>query len=479
MQGLARKRHELQASWGLNEFIPHDPWPLQAAALSIPDVFALLFGGAAGPGKSDFLLMDALRDPWIRIEGFAGLLLRKWKKDLVQPGGLLHRARIWLKPAIARGTAVWDREIHGFQFPKHGSTLVFGYADSDSDFEHFAGAEYQYAGIDEAVQFTRRQIAMVGSRLRRPSMGPVSKIPLRLRLGSNPAETGKENFGHDYLLEEFVEGADGKERAYLPGTIDDNPALDREVYKRGLLMLFEDDEVMVARYMRGDWRAVPGGGWFKRHKAHLMPEKPSSEDVVNQVRFWDLAGTEEKIKGDPDYTAGVLMDKMRDGFTFQDYPVERVIEDLQHFRGDPTEVETRILNQAAIDGPKVKIRIEFEPGQASLYQIDSFKKKLRGYDCDGNFVSDGKGGKKRITGNKQERARPFSQTWGAGRVAVVMGDWNEKLFRQNERFPGNVTHDDIVDGESGADIQLTGTFMPAGLRWLIAQNTLNATRVRG
>src|SRR4051794_3253636 len=66
-----------------NPWIPHNPHPKQAAFLLHDHVEEVLYGGAAGGGKTDALLMGALQ--YVDVPGYAALVLMKTFSDLSLP----------------------------------------------------------------------------------------------------------------------------------------------------------------------------------------------------------------------------------------------------------------------------------------------------------------------------------------------------------------------------------------------------------
>ena len=160
-------------------------------------------------------------------------------------------------------------------------------------------------------------------------------------------------------------------------------------------------------------------------------------EFSQRVRYWDLAATEQKEGVDPDWTAGVLMG-VEDG-AYQ-------VQDVQRFRVGPAEVEERIGSQAAIDGPTVPVRIEQEPGSAGVIAMDHYARHvLQGRDFQGV----------RSTGSKAERARPFASAISNGLVSLRSeAPWVRDLTNEMRSFPLG-THDDQVDGMSGAMTALT------------------------
>lgn len=71
-------------------------------------------------------------------------------------------------------------------------------------------------------------------------------------------------------------------------------------------------EVERERLLRGNWKIKAAAGlMFRRTKVNMLEELPT--DVIKWARGWDLAATSEDEKGDPAYTAGVLIGKRRNG----------------------------------------------------------------------------------------------------------------------------------------------------------------------
>ena len=105
-----------------------------------------LYGGAAGGGKSDALLMAALQ--YVDVPGYAALLLRRTYADLALPGALMDRAAEWLSGTDAK----WNGQEKSWSFPS-GATTTFGYMATDADKYRYQSAEFQFIGWDELTQF--------------------------------------------------------------------------------------------------------------------------------------------------------------------------------------------------------------------------------------------------------------------------------------------------------------------------------------
>lgn len=188
---------------GTSMYAPHKPWPKQRLFLDL-DCLEAFFGGAAGGGKSDTLLMAALE--YAHLPNYAALILRRDFARLSLPGSIMDRAKAWLFPHEKDGVT-WNEQRKMFRFPAGGS-LQFGYIDSLDDRFRYASSEFQFIGWDELTEFPLPTAGQDGeqadgnpylfmfSRLRKTRDNP---IPLRVRSASNP---GGE--GHEFVKTRFI-----------------------------------------------------------------------------------------------------------------------------------------------------------------------------------------------------------------------------------------------------------------------------------
>lgn len=404
-----------------NPYIPHEPTPKQAEFL-VTTEREVFYGGAAGGGKSDALLMAALQ--YVHIPGYSALLLRRTYKDLALPQAIMARSHEWL-----RGTdAKWKDTDKTWVFPS-GATLTFGYLDTENDKYRYQGAELQFVGFDELTQFTRTQYLYLFSRLRRLKG---SQVPLRMRGAANPG-----GIGHEWVKQRFLIEGPEKKRLFIPAGLADNPHLDEEEYKQSLMEL---DPTTREQLLNGDWDARPPGNKFRREWFEII-EPYDVPDDMRVVRFWDMAATEEpkqkKKVNDPDWTAGCKMGE-KDGIFY--------IFDVRRTRRSPQGVESFISQTAAVDGREVEIYIEQEPGSSGVHVIDHYKRRvLLGYTVRGV----------RSSGSKEVRANPLSAMAESGYVKLVRGNWINDFLDELELFPQEGVHDDQVDSASGAFSVLT------------------------
>ena len=415
-------------------YIPHKPTPKQLAFLLLTNQEAL-YGGAAGGGKSDALLMAALQH--VSIPHYAALLLRRTYADLSLPGALMSRAFDWLIPTDAR----WKTAEKTWVFPS-GATLTFGYLDNAGSEYRYQSSEFQFIGFDELTQFTENQYRYLFSRLRR--LGG-DTVPLRMRAASNPG-----GVGHEWVRQRFLD-SDVEGRVFIPATLGDNPHLDRESYIGSLMEL---DPLTRQRLLMGDWSARQAGSLFRREWFPVVEELPVQ--VNRSVRFWDLAATPMRPGTDPDYTAGVRVDYGVDGLYY--------VVDVQRVRGTPGEVE-RLVNQTArMDGSSTQIVIEQEPGASGVNTIHQYVTRVLG-----DYTVRGQ----RSTGSKVERAGPVSSQAEVGNIRLHRGAWLGPFLDEVEAFPLG-GHDDQVDALSGAMMRLRATHSPEPLvHQLVGQRRLS------
>lgn len=214
------------------EWCPHRPHPKQQAFLSL-DGLEALYGGAAGGGKSDALLMAALQ--YVDVPGYAALILRRTFKDLMRSDAIMARADEWLRDT----RAVWKPETKTWHFPS-GATLSFGYFDTVRDRDAYQGGAWQFVAFDETTQFPEAWYLYLFSRLRKTTQ----KVPLRMRSASNPG-----GIGHDWVYRRFVEPG-SPERPFVPARLDDNPSTDGASYREALGKL---DEATRRQLLDGVW----------------------------------------------------------------------------------------------------------------------------------------------------------------------------------------------------------------------------------
>jgi hypothetical protein len=261
---LARRARKTQ-------YCPHKPHPKQAEFLALTCIEAG-FGGAAGGGKSDALLMAGLQH--IDQPGYAGLLLRRTYADLALPGAIMARSHEWLSGTDAH----WNGLEKQWTFPSK-ATLSFGYCDNDRDRYRYQGAELQFIGIDELTQWPEAWYRYLFSRLRRKKG---SSVTPRMRSSFNPG-----GIGHEWVRRRFIEAEPGGP-VFIPSKLDDNPSLDATEYREALERL---DPTTRKQLLEGIWIRDSGGLVYQfDSEKHTVPTEP--EGLTQFVLALDFGFTD-------------------------------------------------------------------------------------------------------------------------------------------------------------------------------------------
>jgi len=411
--------------------------------------YECLYGGAAGGGKSDALLAEALRQ--IVNSQYRGIILRRTFPELEQSGGLIDRSRD-LYPLL---DGQYREVQHRWLFPSDAQ-IDFGHMQREDDKRKYQGAQYALVAFDELTHFTETQYLYLFSRCRAAAD---SDLRCYVRAATNPGGPG-----HEWVKRRWeawldkqhpspakpgelryyarVDGQDvevershpeARSRTFIPAFVRDNPYLAGTDYERNLQLL---PLVERKRLLEGDWDIMPGRGLvFRREWFEIVPASPAG--ALQQVRYWDLAATEKEAAGDdPDYTVGTKWAKTADGLYF--------IEHIVRTRGRWQGIKALMRQTAEADGQAVQIGVEQEPGASGKALIAEIVQHLAGFTVHGYSVR----------GDKLTRANPWAAQTEAGNVKLVNGPWVEAFLDECEWFPEG-GHDDQVDASSGAFGMLT------------------------
>lgn len=236
----------------------------------------VLFGGAAGGGKSEALLWEGFMQ-MVEVPGNRGLILRRTFPELNR--SLIQRSLQKFPREVCRYVA--SEKAWYFQ---NGSVLEFGYCERENDVYQYQSAEYGFIGFDELTHFTFPQWDyLVNSRLRSvvPGAWP------RVRGATNPG-----NVGHAWVKALFIDGRHkdtvwedprGIKYAFIPAKVADNPYLLRNdpLYVKRLETL---DEKWRRALLDGDWD-VFAGQFFDTWDPEIHVLKKHMEPPKHWPRF--------------------------------------------------------------------------------------------------------------------------------------------------------------------------------------------------
>ena len=220
----------------------------------------VLYGGSAGGGKTDAMLIDmlGLGQNALNWSRYRAILFRRTFPEL---GELVDRSRE-IYPAIFPG-AVYVSSEHEWRFPS-GAKIMFGYMDKDEDRFRHQGNEYQWVGWDELTHWaTPVCYKYLQSRTR--SINP--QIRCFTRATTNPGGRGHAwvkkywqipNDGHGTKFAHVEKIGKHKAvtfRQFIPARLEDNPYL-RDSGYRDMLLRMPDNE--RKKLLDGRWDVVEG-----------------------------------------------------------------------------------------------------------------------------------------------------------------------------------------------------------------------------
>jgi len=250
------------------------------------NAFELLFGGAAGGGKSDFLLMDFYAGVNKYKKNWNGILFRQSYSELEE---LMKRADALYIPLGAK----YKSTEKTYTFPG-GATIKFSYLEADKDVKKYQGHQFTWVGFDELGNYPT-DFAWRYMIIRcRSSAG----VPCYMRSTANPG-----GVGHAWIKARFIDGFEPYKthrtvetngllivpitRAFIPSLLEDNDALmkgDPGYAER--LKLLPPHLYRAMRY--GDWDVFAGQVFDEfRRELHVVKPFPLEPGAWKKVYALD------------------------------------------------------------------------------------------------------------------------------------------------------------------------------------------------
>jgi len=241
-------------------FMPNEGPQTDFLAASEKDV---LYGGAAGGGKSFAMLIDPLR--YCHFSEHRALILRRSMPELRE---LIDKSRE-LYPKAFKGAKFKEVEKL-WQFPS-GAKIEFGFLERDADVYRYQGQAYSWIGFDEITHLpTEFGWNYLASRLRTTN----PELPTYLRCTANPGGVGahwvKKRYIEPHEENKTFKGSDGLTRKFIPARLQDNPFLAEDgEYERMLLSL---PAVQRKQLLEGNWEINEGAAFAEFDTSiHVIP----------------------------------------------------------------------------------------------------------------------------------------------------------------------------------------------------------------
>ena len=252
------------------------PHKRQESFASLPDsIFEALYGGAAGGGKSELLIMLPIIRGFYQEPRFKGIILRRTYPELESE--IILRSRDWYVHTGAK----YNEEKKRWIFPS-GAIMQFGHIEYEQDVRKYDTAEYNYVAFDELTSFTEFQYVYL-SRTRCRSSS--SSLPAIVRSATNPG-----NLGHAWVRSYFVEPAPfgtiiqdrrtGMKRIFIQSLATDNPYLmaNDPLYINRLQGLPEAER---RAKLDGDWTTFEGQVFADYREEHFPGEPENAIHVID------------------------------------------------------------------------------------------------------------------------------------------------------------------------------------------------------
>ena len=239
----------------------------------------VLYGGAAGGGKSYAMLVDPLR--FAHRAAHRALILRRSMPELRE---LIDKSRE-LYPKAFPGCKY--REVEKLlNFPS-GAKVEFGFLERDADVYRYQGQAYSWIGFDEITHLpTEFSWNYLASRLRTTD----PEITPYMRCTANPGGSGAHWVKKRYIApsppnESFL-GDDGITRKFIPARLNDNPYLASD--GRYEQMLKSLPPTQRKQLLEGNWEIAEGAAFteFDRNLHVIEPfEIPLHWERVKAIDY--------------------------------------------------------------------------------------------------------------------------------------------------------------------------------------------------
>ena len=348
----------------------------------------VLYGGAAGGGKSYALLADALR--YAHNPNHRGLLLRRTLGELTE---LIDKSRQLYMKAFPE--AVFKESKSTWIFPS-GATILFSYLDRDTDVTRYQGQSFNWIAIDEITHYPTPYVwEYLRSRLRTTDQ---SIIPY-MRCTANPGGVGgwwikkmyidptKSNtpfWARDVETNRILRyGSSNAEKAgkprfqrrFIPARLTDNPYLMASGEYEAMLNSLP--EVERRRLLEGDWDVTDGAAFAEFDRSRHVVEPFEIPRSWSRIRAADYGYSSPScvLWGAIDFDGNlwIYRELYGKGFTGEQL-AERILE-LEY--DDPT-IQTAVLDESCFSRTGHGLSIAESMNRLNLRFMASNRDRLAG-----------------------------------------------------------------------------------------------------
>lgn len=273
------------------------PHPGPQTAFHRNSAYELLFGGAKGPGKTESLLRESLRQ--CHLPRYRAILFRRTYPQLGEIIDRSFKYFLSLESKPKYSDKDMQLKLPAWTFPS-GAKVCFGSCQHEKDKYNYQGKEFQFQGFDQLEQFTESQYlylfaqnrssdpnvkryvratanpggvghAWVKRRFIEPLMDPVNKKKIQIKYFKRV---------NDDDIEVSPDDPHGKSRSFIFSNLFDNPSL-QDDYIATLKQLSDQDQ---RAFIDGDWEAFKGQ-FFKmwRNSIHVQrkPVNPAFKKFLS------------------------------------------------------------------------------------------------------------------------------------------------------------------------------------------------------
>lgn len=205
------------------------PQPKQAEFMCRNE-YEVLYGGAAGGGKSDAIVIEALRQ--VGNPNYRGIIFRK---TFPQCRELIIKSQRYYKAAYPK--AKYNGSEHYWSFPS-GARIYFGSMPNSTSYLNYQGLSFSYIAFDELTHFSLEEYQYLLSRNRADGEG----LRVYVRATANPG-----GIGHGWVKDRFITAAPPGEVIKAKETIRDNEGNPIEVERTRVFIqssVFDNKELM-------------------------------------------------------------------------------------------------------------------------------------------------------------------------------------------------------------------------------------------